>query len=82
MSYRLVISLSPEAAEAMGKTVSGQGGFQDLLRKMQRQMTGNELTVYSEDLERLVRYIRAYGQGGWQDRLAEVVEDLRRHLVS
>ena len=52
--------------------ISGEGGFQALMRRLQVDLDRNtgEITVADEDVERLRRYCTQYGQGGWQDRFA------------
>jgi hypothetical protein len=62
------IQLSAAELSRISRPVRGQGGFQSLLRKLQKQLDGNLLEVSEADLERLVRYSFAYGQGGFQER--------------
>jgi hypothetical protein len=64
----LKITLTPKALARLTRPVSGKGGFQSLLRKLQRQIEGVVLTVYPEDVERLIRYSFEYGRGGFQER--------------
>ena len=54
------------------RPVAGQGGWQSLLRKLQKQIKGNTLTLTEDDSRRILRYILSYGSGGWQDRLAAI----------
>ena len=62
------IQLSPAELNRIRRPVRGQGGFQSLLRKLQKQLDGDLLEVSEADLERLVRYSFEYGQGGFQER--------------
>jgi hypothetical protein len=62
------ISLSAAVLAKLQKPVRGQGGFQSLLRKLQRQIDGSTLDVDAADVERLFRYSIAYGGGGFQQR--------------
>ena len=45
---RLTFTLPPEAIEALGRPVVGQGGFQSLLRQIQALLVGNELSLTPE----------------------------------
>ena len=62
------IQLSSAELSRISRPVRGQGGFQSLLRKLQKQLDGDLLEVSEVDLERLVRYSFEYGQGGFQER--------------
>ncbi len=64
------ITLSMAAADRLRKPVVGEGGFQSLLRRLQRCLHGNTLVITDPDLiERMNRYRADYGSGGWQGRL-------------
>ena len=62
------IQLSSAELRRIDRPVRGQGGFQSLLRKLQKQLDGDLLEVSEVDLERLLRYSFEYGQGGFQER--------------
>lgn len=66
------VQLNREDLELLMRPVAGQGGWQSLLRKLQKQITGNTLTLTEDDSRRILRYILSYGSGGWQDRLAAI----------
>lgn len=66
------VQLSREDLEHLMRPVAGQGGWQSLLRKLQRQVNGSTLTLTEADSRRILRYILSYGSGGWQDRLAAI----------
>lgn len=66
------VQLSKEDLELLMRPVAGQGGWQSLLRKLQKQIKGNSLTLTEDDSRRILRYILSYGSGGWQDRLAAI----------
>jgi len=54
----------------------GQGGFQDLIRKLHahlEQETG-KLTLDDDDRERIPGYAFDYGNGGYEERLKAVFE--------
>lgn len=62
------IQLSTAELSRISRPVRGRGGFQSLLRKLQKQLDGDILEVSETDLERLLRYSFEYGQGGFQER--------------
>ena len=66
------VQLNREDLVLLMRPVAGQGGWQSLLRKLQKQIKGNTLTLTEEDSRRILRYILSYGSGGWQDRLAAI----------
>ena len=72
------IELSAEEIEQLMRPVAGSGGWQSLLRKLQRQVDGRRLALSESDSRRILRYILSYGSGGWQDRLALVAGAGRR----
>lgn len=76
----IVITLTDDEMEYLEKPVSGQGGFQSLLRRIQSQIAGNKLSLSVSDGERLLRYARDYGGGGFQARLGRIVEHVRQQL--
>lgn len=79
-SYKLVIeNLSPEAVEPLFIEVKGIGGFQNLIKKLQRQYSSQEHLLILEyaDIEKMLRYSSRYGRGGFQDRLAPIIEKIK-----
>ena len=50
---------------------ASDGGFQQLLVKLQRQLNTktNELLLDDDDIRKIPQYAYSYGQGGWQNRL-------------
>jgi hypothetical protein len=66
------VQLNREDLELLMRPVAGQGGWQSLLRKLQKQIKGDILTLTEDDSRRILRYILSYGSGGWQDRLAAI----------
>lgn len=62
------------------RPVQGQGGFQQLLRKLQSQLVGCVLTLDASDAERLERYSSAYGLGGFQDRTSPSSAEVQQVL--
>lgn len=76
----IVITLTQDELDALQRPVSGQGGFQSLLRRLQNQIAGNTLVLNDTDGERLVRYGEKYGQEGFQGRLKRVVQQVQEQL--
>ena len=73
---RIIIELTDSALELISRPVKGSGGWQSLLRKLQQNVSGNELTLSTEDIVRIIRYSLNYGQGGYEDRLRPVVDEI------
>jgi hypothetical protein len=74
----ITVILSGEELRLLRKPVVGDGGHQSLLRKLQAntdRATG-EMTVGQPEIERIVRYRKKYGQGGFQDRLKTMADAL------
>ncbi len=62
------IQLTDRELAKILKPVKGQGGFQALLRRIQKQVQGNVLEASDADIEKLIRYSFEYGQGGFQEQ--------------
>jgi hypothetical protein len=75
----LQIKLSENAVRrllAQDPRTESKGGFQKLLIGMQRQLDSQTgmLRVSSSQVEKIERYRKQYGRGGWQDILDEVLK--------
>lgn len=70
--------LSSEEAAALMRPVVGQGGFQSLLRSLQKSFDRktNVVTLSGDHIEKINRYTSEYGAGGFEDRL----DGIRRNL--
>jgi hypothetical protein len=75
LSIRVVL---PQTAIAkLERPVNGKGGFQSLLRELQRRVqNGNELVLTLVLAARIARYVHKYGNGGFQGRLDAVLSVL------
>jgi hypothetical protein len=72
------IQLGSAALGAMRRPVVGQGGFQSLLRRIQRELgDGSDLLLTVGTIERIARYVERYGEGGFQGRLRYILDELR-----
>ena len=80
MKTRLTICLDlrPDAIAALQRPVNGEGGFQSLLRALQKQLNGSELVLTPDLVEKIARYVDRYGQGGFQGRLDTVLVELKQ----
>lgn len=74
----VTVPLTEDAVGVLNRPVVGQGGFQNLLRDLQDQLgTGSQLVLTPDLIERIVRYVQGYGQGGFQGRLDTVLAELQ-----
>ncbi|MBT9585468.1 hypothetical protein IV102_19150 [bacterium] len=67
------VELTPEALTLLGKTATGSGGIQSLLRGLQANLDGQWLTVQRKQFERLREYLVNLGGGG-RARLQAVMD--------
>lgn len=75
----VTVDLSVESAAALQKEVNGSGGMQDLLRDLMKQFQSpTKLSLYPDQVSRIVHYVQDYGQGGFQERLKPVYWALHR----
>jgi dihydroxyacid dehydratase/phosphogluconate dehydratase len=74
--------LKPAEASALMREVNGQGGFQSLLRALQKQFDRqtSTVTLTGEQIEKINRYTTEYGAGGFEDRLDGVRRELPKLL--
>jgi hypothetical protein len=66
------IQVSDDDLEQLMRPVRGHGGWQSLVRRLQRQVDGNVIELSEEDQKRILHYLLSYGTGGWQDRIAGI----------
>ena len=62
------IQLTDRQLAKISKPVKGTGGFQSLLRKIQKQIQGDVLEASEVDVERLIHYSFDYEQGEFQEQ--------------
>ncbi len=77
-----LFGINPEDIEPILQLQAGQGGFQDLLSKINGQYSEQTqvLSLYQEDIERLYRYTEKYGSGGFQNRIKPLLEKIN-HII-
>jgi hypothetical protein len=69
------IQLRQDTVSRLSRPIRGRGGLQTLLRRQQGRISSRILALDDVDLEKLGRYSRAYGRGGFQDRTAKAAYD-------
>ena len=71
-------TLNAEEASALMRPVNGSGGFQSLLRSLQKSFDPktNEIVLTSDQVEKIRRYSKDYGAGGFEDRLDGIHRNL------
>ena len=70
------IQLNSDVRNYIQRPVRGQGGFQTLLRRLQKRtnMSDGILTLSHEDVEVLQKYYSDFGQGGFQNRIKWILD--------
>ncbi|GHV22856.1 hypothetical protein AGMMS49959_14440 [Planctomycetales bacterium] len=71
--------LNADEESSLLQVPAGNGGFQSLIKKLQKQFDPQtkELILQDCDLEKIPRYAFDHKGGGWQSRLKMIFE---RHL--
>lgn len=68
------IPYTPLMRRMLRRQVNGQGGYQNLLRKIQTIMrTKGQYPVTEDELRMLSRYATRYGEGGFQGRVRAIL---------
>lgn len=72
--------LTPDEAARLMRPVVGTGGFQSLLRGLQKcyDKKTHVVTLTGDQIEKINRYSQNYGAGGFEDRLDGVRRNLPR----
>jgi hypothetical protein len=70
----MTIFLSQDAESALLEEDSGTGGFQSLLKNLRERydLGTKALILDSRDVERIKRYAKDYGQGGWEEKIKRI----------
>lgn len=72
------VDITEDERDLIMKHLRGQGGFQSLLQRLQGGIDGLSLSIQDDDVATAIRYFTEYGGGGFQQRLAGLVEKLRK----
>ncbi|MBP3208252.1 MAG: hypothetical protein J6M21_08375 [Campylobacter sp.] len=73
------VNLNDEALAELSKEIVGNGGFQRLFRKLQKQLNGSILSYDDGDKEQFDRCCKKYGKGGFQNtRLKKIIDCIER----
>ena len=68
------VELTLYEIELINRPVTGNGGMQNLMRRLQRSINGKTLTINDEDIPKIKLYCKKYAaSGGFQQRLKPVV---------
>jgi hypothetical protein len=71
-----MVKISETLRDRFREPVSGAGGYQEIVRTIQKRMDNGTVCVDDDLIERIEHYAYDYGAGGWQallrDFLAEV----------
>lgn len=70
-----VIVLGAASQAVLDTPVRGRGGFQSLLRRLQRGRHGELLTITQHDMDLLVKHCRGGLAGGFQRRCRALLVD-------
>lgn len=76
MVTRVIITLNADELSLLQKELHGVGGFQSLIASLQSKTTGYDLELNLDDVERIARYVKEYGKGGFQGRLDGVLNEI------
>jgi hypothetical protein len=76
MTLTIRLEFTADTLEKHARPVVGRGGFQSLLRQIQRQVDGNVLVLTPILIDRIAQYVHAYGNGGFQGRIDSVLREL------
>jgi hypothetical protein len=73
------IKLTKDEADPIRRPITGGGGMQSLLRKLQKVLTKeNEIELTFADIDKIRKYGLTYGQGGFQGRLVGIAAALEK----
>jgi hypothetical protein len=64
----------------MAPVTETSGGWQDFIRALQQQVTGNDLLVSDDQIQTALKRYR--GQGGYQDKIEPIVEYAAQRGIS
>jgi hypothetical protein len=76
----LSVKLTRSEAELVQRPIRGIGGMQSLLRGLQKKLDEETLTLEltNDDVEKILRYAKEYGEGGFQGRLGGMANAIKR----
>lgn len=67
---KIFVKFSKKEREILSKPLVGSGGFQCLIRKLQRKLTPAGIELDTEEISHIYKYATKHGQGGYQERLS------------
>lgn len=84
MAKIITIQLTKDEVDIYAnKPINGRGGFQTLLKRIAKGLrkSTKSLIISMDDLEKIARYAKNYGQGGFQNRLEPLLREHRRIMI-
>lgn len=73
------IRLDPTERELLMREVAGEGGWNSLVRELQKKVNADgSISLSSEEIGRIRRYAQGHGPGGFQNRLTAVLGAIDR----
>lgn len=73
----IIIELEENERNLIQKSVSGSGGWQSLIKKLQGNISENKISLSDEDIAKIIKYQRQYGYGGFENRLRPLIDRLK-----
>lgn len=74
----ITFQLSLVHSAALRKKIVGTGGWQSLLRKLQKKLTNDNMLVLTEaEFKKIYTYSYKYGKGGFEDRLEGILGSIK-----
>jgi|GEM_PF-97703 death-on-curing protein len=78
----LTITLDAKERSLLMRSVRGEGGWNSLLRNLQSKLDrGGRIDLTPTEIQRIRNYSEHHGVGGFQSRLAPVLEGIRREAA-
>ena len=71
-----MIVLSDALRARLSSETVGRGGYQTLVREIQKRLHGTKLVADDELVERIEHYAFDYGSGGWQQLLRDLLGEI------
>jgi death on curing protein len=80
--YPVQVRLSTEESELLNREVRGEGGWNDLVRKLQSKLRPDgSMLLDSDEVARIRKYAMGHGPGGFQNRLRAVLHAINRSII-
>jgi uncharacterized protein (DUF4415 family) len=70
----ITMRVGENVLEPLKRPITGKGGWQILLQKLQDSIDGDSVTVDTKTIRQMMNYHK--GSGGWQDRIDPLLNEL------